>query len=205
MHGRYVESQMILLAFGMFVAVDPGAVVRGYLRALQALDSAGMNRYLENRTANPDMRAFEREMHTKWAWRIRSIEGSTVVADETEANDFYDALGLGKRFQTCVFTVQADKILQLDVSDIRHERGNYREAYASFLDWLKAQAGANDPRFLRNADLRFTGESARALKPWLKKYRHARTGSPGESEPSRGHGTGNPTVRSWTGGLFSWS
>jgi len=170
---------MIFLALTLFGSADPGVVVRGYLRALQSLNSAKMNDYLENRTANSEMRAFERLTHTKWSWRIQRIEGSTVVVDETEANDFYDALGVGKRFQTSLFTVREDKIVRIDVSGVRHVRGNYRKAYESFLTWLKDQLGASDPRCLHEGNLRFTGECAGAIKPWLKKYRqtHARPAS----------------------------
>ena len=160
----------MLFALAFFAPADPGSVVRGYLLALQALDSMKMNQYLANPTANSDMRAFERGTHTKWTWKIHRIEGSEVVVDETESNAFYDALGVGKRFQTCVFTVRYGRIIRLDVSGMRHVRGNYRGAYAKFLEWLKSQPDANDPRLLQDGDLRFTAESARVMKPWLKRY-----------------------------------
>lgn len=167
---------MTLFALAFFVAADPASVVRGYLDALRSLDSAKMNGFLAERTANADMRAFERGTHTRWSWKIRSIDGGEVVVDETESNDFYDALGVGKRLQTCVFTVRDGKIVRSDVSGMRHVRGNYREAYARFLEWLKMQPDVDDSRLLRDGDLRFTAESARAIKPWLKKYARRRAG-----------------------------
>ena len=47
-----------------------------------------------------------------------------MVVDETESNDFYDALGVGKRFQTCVFQVRDGQIVSFDLTVMRHTAGN---------------------------------------------------------------------------------
>jgi len=165
---------LALFAVTDFALADPAGAVRGYLRSLQALNSARMNDFLEKRTANFDMQAFERGTHTKWTWKIQRVAGADVFVDETESSDFYNALGVGRRFQTCVFTVRDGKIVTFDLTSMRHVHGDYHEAYARFLTWLKNQPAANDPRLLRDGKLRFTAESAAAIKPWLKKYARER-------------------------------
>ena len=118
-----------------------------------------------------DMRAFERVMHTRWNWRISQVVGNDVTVELTESNDFYDALGLGQRSQTTVYSVERGKIFRTETTNIRHARGGeYRPALAKFMDWLMAKPAAGDVRIVRGRELVFDAGSARALRPWLKRY-----------------------------------
>jgi limonene-1,2-epoxide hydrolase len=159
-------------------------VVRGYLEAFKALDAPKMVSFWaegaqvrRNGTLEPvnrdqtDMRGFERSTHTTWTYRIESVIGASVTVVLTEENDFYRALGVGKRTQVVTYVVDSGKIVEIRPISMRDEHGVYQDEYRRFLDWLQQQPSGNDPGIVRNGDFVFTYESGLKLQPWLERYR----------------------------------
>src|SRR5262245_61278403 len=82
------------------------------------------------------MRGFERAVRTQWSFTLRKRGDLDVSASLREANDFYDALGVGACHQTVVYSVRDGKIARLATKEISYTGRAYRQAFAEFETWL---------------------------------------------------------------------
>ena len=181
-----IVAPLLVLSSASFAAAaaSPEAVVRGYLEAFKALDADRMVSYWAddavtvrdgqripvNRNQR-DMRNFERATHTVWTYRIDRVDGDAVTVTLVEANDFYRALGVGRRTQNLTYVTHADKIVEIRPISMRDEFGVYRDAYQRFLKWLLEQPGGSDPDLVRDGDFIFTGLSGTKMQTWFTRYR----------------------------------
>lgn len=166
---------------------SPREVVTSYLKALKSMDHDGMERHraekviqknregeeeILDREFSRKMRDFEREMKTVWSYKIMDVTGEGVTVRLVESNDFYDSLGVGKRTQTVVYYVRDGKIYRdEDGGYQRDEHGDYRTRFMSFRAWLIKTPAAQDPQIMEGQSLVWDGQSAKALRPWLKRWR----------------------------------
>ena len=185
MYGRWLAIMAMAATVTMRAQnAAPADVVRAYLEALKALDAHTLESYwaddarvLRNGAWEPvsrgqaDMRDFERVMHTKWTYRIDSVSEEGVTAVMTEENDFYDALGVGKRTQVITYVVKDGKIVEIRPVSMQQEHGTYLDEYRRFRAWLQRQQAGNDPDIMRDGDFVFTSRSAEKMRPWLDRYR----------------------------------
>jgi hypothetical protein len=165
----------------------PRDVVTRYLKALQKLDQNEMDHLLADtvtlrnmdgdewtldRMYSRDIRAFERAMKTRWSFRVRTAHGERVTVALTEANEFYDLLGVGTRTQVEHYFVRGGRIDRMETIDLSHESGDYSKVYESFKRWLSHTPAASDQRLTRDEGktLIFNGESAGAMRPWLQRW-----------------------------------
>jgi hypothetical protein len=131
------------------------AAVRGYLGAMKALDAAGMHRYLAddyatipsdgsperlyNRAMAFPICAWEKIMLTRWRYQIISVHRNTVSVVLIEKNDYFALLGLGKRTQVSVYTVERGKVRRGASKLVVEESGTQDEALGRFRAWLRTQ------------------------------------------------------------------
>jgi hypothetical protein len=102
------------------------------------------------------------------------VIGTNVTVVLTEENDFYRALGVGRRTQVVTYVVDSGKIVEIRPISMRDEHGVYRDEYRRFLGWFQQQPSANDSGIVRNGDFVFTSDSGLKLQPWLERYRSHR-------------------------------
>lgn len=151
-------------------------IVYAYLSALKNFDHAKMKTFIHPSMLFPDSkmkgyRAFEKEMRTVWIYTILKANEDSVFAEETEDNIFYDCLGVGARYQEYCYVLKDGLIFLTIQINMHHIHGEYKAAYARFLNWLLKSPAKNDSLLLRNEDLIFDGESAIRMKPWLQQWK----------------------------------
>ncbi len=166
-------------------------VVCPYLQALQRLDHKAMavrwaptviSVFADGDTsevqpeAARDMRDFERETHTRWTFAVDSARGDSVFVTLTEANDFYDLLGVGPRTQTELYVVSTGRISRMETLTSAHSGGEFRPVYRAFAEWLLSTAAASDPELVQDGRLRFTAASAKKMHPWLEAWHRQQGG-----------------------------
>ena len=166
---------------------SPREVLSSYLKALKSLDHDGMERHwaekvttryrdgseeVLDREFSRKMRDFEREMKTVWSYKIMEVTGERVTVRLIESNDFYDLLGVGRRTQIAIYYVRDGKIFRdEDGGYQRHQYGDFATRYASFKTWLTKTPAAQDPQIMQGQSLVWDAKGAKALRPWLKRWR----------------------------------
>jgi limonene-1,2-epoxide hydrolase len=153
--------------------LDHDAMAARWAPAVVSVDARGESRAVDVRAAR-DMRAFEREMRTRWLYTVDSVRADSVFVTMREANDFYDLLGVGTRTQSEVYIVSAGRISEMRTSAVTHPGGDFRPAYQGFRRWLVDTARVRDPDLVEDGGLRFTGRSAKRMRPWLERWRRTR-------------------------------
>ena len=164
-------------------------IVCAYVVALEALDHDRMAAFwlptttstsvsgettLIDRDGKRAIRAFERAVNTRWTSRIESVAGDSITVTLTEANDFYDALGVGLRTQIESYVVHDGHIARTITHSYAHAGGDYLTAYQAFKRWVLTTDAVRDTTLVNGSVLRFTGESAEHMKPWLYAWRALR-------------------------------
>jgi hypothetical protein len=110
-------------------------------------------------------------MRTQWSWKVQRRHDADVSVSLREANDFYEALGVGACVQTVVYSVLDGKIVHLATKEVSYSGRPYREAFPAFEAWLLTTPAAADPSIVHDGHLLFTPASGRLLGPWLKAWR----------------------------------
>jgi hypothetical protein len=166
-------------------ADSPRAVMENYLEGLKALDQDRMNRYYADtvtsrsltgdespvdRQAMRSMRDFERAVTTSWTYRIVAVSGDRVSVELTEANEFYDLLGVGTRTQAVDYFVRDGRIYRMETTGRKHVSGDFTSAYKDFKRWLSTTAAARDPKIMEGGGIVFDRHSAALLRPWLERW-----------------------------------
>ena len=166
-------------------ADSPRAVMENYLEGLKALDQDRMNRYYADtvtsrsltgdespvdRHAMRSMRDFERAVATSWTYRIAAVSGDKVSVELTEANEFYDLLGVGTRAQAVDYFVRDGRIYRMETTGRKHVSGDFTSAYEDFKRWLSTTAAARDQKIMREGGIVFDRDSAGLLRPWLERW-----------------------------------
>jgi hypothetical protein len=142
-----------------------------YLADDVVLRADGEEHMIDRRRA-ADIRAFEQALNTKWSYRIKGTAGERVAVELTEANDFYELLGIGKRTQAEHYFVRNGRIHRMETVALSHESGDYTKAYERFKRWLSTTTASKDPRLTRDG-ARPCGSIARAptpCAPWLQRW-----------------------------------
>ena len=116
------------------------------------------------------MRDFERAVATSWAYRIVGVDGDKVSVELTEANEFYDLLGVGTRTLSVNYYVRDGRIYRMETTALRHASGDYPRDYDDFKRWLSATPAARNPKIMRGNSIIFDRESAALLRPWLERW-----------------------------------
>jgi len=151
-------------------------IVIAYLNALKNFDHLKMKSFIDSSMPFPDKtmkgyRDFEKNMDTRWQYRVLRANGDSVFAEEKEENMLYDCLGVGERVQVYCYLVKDSLIFNTVQISMHHLHGEYKPAYTRFLNWLKGTDAKNDSLLLQNNALIFDGESAVRMKPWLRKWK----------------------------------
>ena len=94
-----------------------------------------------------------------------------AFATLTESNESYDLLGVGPRTQREIFVASTGRIRSMRGLTMEHPGGDFDSVYTAFKRWVIDTAAVRDSVLVGDGVLRFTAESAKPMRQWLKAWR----------------------------------
>ena len=151
-------------------------IVKAYLLALKRFDHLKMKSWLHPSMNYPDSlmkdyREFEKNMDTKWSYKILRLKDDSVFVRLSESNFFYDCLGVGNRIQNLVYVIKDHLIFNILTLSIYPSHDDYSKTINKFTHWLNESPFNENQTLLNNGNLVYNGRTALILKPLLKKWK----------------------------------